>query len=128
MVKKWKMKKWFSLLLAAAMCMGVLAGCGSDNSVDPSNDANSDAQTQEQTGTDDGTQTDASGSGTGKTPVEPYTDDDLNWTDDDSRVSREHEDESLRDVELVASTVDNFSEYETIYVGYPKIQYGFLSV
>lgn len=33
-------------------------------------------------------------------PVEPYTDDDLDWTDDDSRVSREHDDESLRDVEL----------------------------
>lgn len=28
-------------------------------------------------------------------PVEPYTDDDLDWTDDDSRVSREHDDESL---------------------------------
>ena len=34
------------------------------------------------------------------TPVEPYTDDDLNWSDSDSRVTREHEDESLRDVEL----------------------------
>ena len=39
-------------------------------------------------------------------PVEPYTDDDLDWTDDDSRVSREHDDESLRDVELVSTTVD----------------------
>ena len=26
-------------------------------------------------------------------PVEPYTDDDLDWTDDDSRVSREHDEE-----------------------------------
>ena len=41
-------------------------------------------------------------------PVEPYTDDDLDWTDDDSRVSREHDDESLRDVELVSTTVDNW--------------------
>ena len=37
-------------------------------------------------------------------PVEEYTDDDLDWTDDDSRVSREHEDESLRDVELTEVT------------------------
>ena len=34
-------------------------------------------------------------------PVEPYTDEDLDWTDDDSRVSREHDDESLRDVDLL---------------------------
>ena len=25
-------------------------------------------------------------------PIEPYTDDDLDWTNDDSRVSREHDD------------------------------------
>lgn len=52
-------------------------------------------------------------------PVEPYTDDDLNWTDDNSRVSQEHADESLRDVELVADTVDNWDQYDTVFVGYP---------
>ena len=52
-------------------------------------------------------------------PVEPYTDDDLDWTDDDSRVSREHDDESLRDVELVSTTVDNWDSYDTVYIGYP---------
>ena len=52
-------------------------------------------------------------------PVEPYTDDDLNWTDDNSRVTREHEDESLRDVELVADTVDNWDSYDTVFIGYP---------
>lgn len=52
-------------------------------------------------------------------PVEPYTDDDLNWTDDNSRVSQEHADESLRDVELVADTVDNWDQYDTVYIGYP---------
>lgn len=52
-------------------------------------------------------------------PVEPYTDDDLNWTDDNSRVSREHADESLRDVELVADTVDNWDQYDTVFIGYP---------
>ena len=51
--------------------------------------------------------------------MEPYTDDDLDWTDDDSRVSREHDDESLRDVELVSTTVDNWDSYDTVYIGYP---------
>ena len=52
-------------------------------------------------------------------PVEPYTDDDLNWTDDNSRVSQEHADESLRDVELVADTVDNWDQYDMVFIGYP---------
>ena len=52
-------------------------------------------------------------------PVEPYTDDDLNWSDDNSRVSQEHADESLRDVELVADTVDNWDQYDTVFIGYP---------
>lgn len=52
-------------------------------------------------------------------PVEPYTDDDLNWTDDNSRVSQEHADESLGDVELVADTVDNWDQYDTVFIGYP---------
>ena len=52
-------------------------------------------------------------------PAEPYTDDDLDWTKDDSRVSKEHEDESLRDVELVSTTVDNWDSYDTVYIGYP---------
>ena len=52
-------------------------------------------------------------------PVEPYTDEDLNWTDENSRVSREHEDESLRDVELVSTTVDGFDDYSVVYIGYP---------
>ena len=52
-------------------------------------------------------------------PVEPYTDDDLNWTDDNSRVSQEHEDESLRDVELVSATPENWDSYDTVFIGYP---------
>ena len=52
-------------------------------------------------------------------PVEPYTSDDLDWTDDNSRVSQEYYDESLRDVELVADTVENWDSYDTIFIGYP---------
>ena len=53
------------------------------------------------------------------TPVEPYTDDDLNWSDSDSRVTREHEDESLRDMELTTTEVENWDSYDTVFVGYP---------
>ncbi len=52
-------------------------------------------------------------------PVEPYTSDDLNWTNDNSRVSREHDDESLRDVELVSTEVENWDSYDTVLIGYP---------
>ena len=53
------------------------------------------------------------------TPVQPYTDDDLNWSDSDSRVTREHEDESLRDVELTTTQVENWDSYDTVFLGYP---------
>lgn len=52
-------------------------------------------------------------------PVEPYTSDDLNWRNNDSRVSKEHDDESLRDVELVSTEVENWDSYDTVLIGYP---------
>src|SRR5699024_1438975 len=52
-------------------------------------------------------------------PVEPYTDEDLNYSDENSRVSREHKDESLRNVELTSTTVDNWDSYDTVFIGYP---------
>lgn len=52
-------------------------------------------------------------------PVEEYSSDDLDWTDSNSRVTREYEDESLRDVELQSTTVDNWDEYDTVLIGYP---------
>ena len=53
------------------------------------------------------------------TPAEPYTSDDLNWTDENSRVSREYADESLRDVELTTTEVENWDSYDTVFIGYP---------
>ncbi len=52
-------------------------------------------------------------------PTEPYTSADLDWTDRDSRVSREHDDESLRDVELESAVPDNWGDYDTVFIGYP---------
>ena len=52
-------------------------------------------------------------------PEKPYTSEDLNWNDDNSRVSLEHSDESKREVALVKSTPDNWEQYDTVYIGYP---------
>lgn len=52
-------------------------------------------------------------------PTSVYTGADLDWTDKDSRVTREHENPDLRDVELEYNTVDNWSSYDTIFIGYP---------
>ncbi len=53
------------------------------------------------------------------TPVQTYTSDDLNWNNNNSRVSKEHNDESLRDVELTKVTPDNWESYDTVLIGYP---------
>lgn len=52
-------------------------------------------------------------------PVDEYSNADLNWTDDNSRVSREYADESLRNVELVSTTVEKWDDYDTVLIGYP---------
>lgn len=52
-------------------------------------------------------------------PEEVYTDKDLNWSDSNSRVSKEHADESLRDIKLKNTKVDNWDDYDTVLIGYP---------
>ena len=52
-------------------------------------------------------------------PTEVYTSDDLDWTNPDSRVSREHDDESLRDVPLTTTEVADWDSYDTVFIGYP---------
>lgn len=61
-------------------------------------------------------------------PSDPYTDEDLDWTDDNSRVTQEYEDTSLRDVELTVDTVENWEEYDTVFIGYPKMEQGYICV
>ena len=138
-----KTKKIAAVLLTCIMAIGLMAGCGASNTNQSGNEE-ADTNFENTTDTIENTST-----GNGKTlvvyysasgntkdvsekiakiteadlfeiePVEPYTDDDLDWTDDDSRVSREHDDESLRDVELVSTTVDNWDSYDTVYIVYP---------
>ena len=52
-------------------------------------------------------------------PTQPYSSDDLNWTVSGSRVNREHDDESMRDIALTQTTPANWEEYDTILIGYP---------
>lgn len=52
-------------------------------------------------------------------PKEIYTLSDLDWTNQNSRVSREHNDTSLRNVELQNTKVENFDKYDIVLIGYP---------
>ena len=52
-------------------------------------------------------------------PKDKYTSADLDWTDAGSRVNAEHNDESKRDVALEKTTPDNWSDYDTVFIGYP---------
>lgn len=144
-----KAKKLISVILAGVVAASMFAGCGSSTSQSQTNNTESSSQSETNSSsaseTADADDTESSVktlvvyySATGTTagvaqtiadatggelfeiqPVEPYTDEDLNYNNPDSRVSREHDDESLRNVELVSTTVDNFSDYDEIFIGYP---------
>lgn len=51
-------------------------------------------------------------------PVEPYSAEDLDYNNSDSRTSREHDD-PVRHVDLVQSEPQGFDSYRTVFVGYP---------
>ena len=55
-------------------------------------------------------------------PADPYTSEDLTWTDPESRVSTEHDARVAGEtvtVELTQSTPDNWDSYDTVFIGYP---------
>ncbi|MDO4384175.1 MAG: flavodoxin [Eubacteriales bacterium] len=52
-------------------------------------------------------------------PKDPYTEEDLDWNQDGSRVNKEHEDESVQDIPLEKDTPDNWDDYNTVFLGYP---------
>ena len=53
------------------------------------------------------------------TPKEPYTEADLDWTDDNSRVNAEHDAPDTRHIELESSSPESFADYDVVFVGYP---------
>ncbi len=52
-------------------------------------------------------------------PKKPYTAEDLEWTNSESRVYAGHEDESKRKVKLEKTTPDKWRDYDTVFIGYP---------
>lgn len=52
-------------------------------------------------------------------PADPYTEEDLEYNNNDSRVSRERADESLQDIELTADTVEDWQSVSTVFIGFP---------
>ncbi len=59
-------------------------------------------------------------------PEVPYTNADLNWMNDKSRSSIEMKDPSSRPV--IASKIDDFSKYDTVFIGFPIWWYTFPSI
>lgn len=59
-------------------------------------------------------------------PAAAYTEDDLNYMSDDSRVTSEFKNPALRDVELVTSEVPGWADYDTVILCYP-VWYGMAS-
>lgn len=59
-------------------------------------------------------------------PEQPYTDDDLNYSDSSSRSTKEQNDDSCRPG--ISGSVENMDSYDTVLVGYPKMEYGFYCV
>lgn len=123
------MKKLISILLIAVLAFSFTA-CGSSNSdgqeTPSSNAASADKALVVYYSATGNTEAaakaiaDISGADIFEiTPARPYTDEDLDYTDDNSRVSLEYNDESKRDVALATATPDNWENYDTVFIGYP---------
>ncbi len=50
-------------------------------------------------------------------PEQPYTDDDLNYSDSSSRSTMEQNDDSCRPA--ISGSVENMDDYDTVFIGYP---------
>ena len=136
------MKRLAALLLSVVLVLS-LAACGSANkpassTTQPESSSTAPAESEPETQPETGKTLVVYYSASGNTervakdiaeaagadlfeivPTEVYTSEDLNWTNSDSRVSREHDDESLRDVPLTTTEVPDWDSYDTVFIGYP---------
>lgn len=127
-----KNKKIIIMSLICTFLIGVLAGCGSNTN------ANKAEKSQKNQLKQSGKVLVVYYSATGNTaavaktiaetmkadtfelkPVKPYSNNDLNWSNDNSRVTKEHDNSNSRNVQLTATTVDNWESYDTVFIGYP---------
>ncbi len=143
-----KNKKIIIMGLICTFFMGVLAGCGSNTNANQSGKSQKVSQKKAINDDSGKKSTETEGksgkvlvvyySATGSTaavaktiaetmkadtfelkPVKPYSDDDLNWSNNNSRVAKEHDNPNSRNVQLTATTVDNWKSYDTVFIGYP---------
>lgn len=132
-----KTRKMIAALLTGTLMIVGITGCGSTNSSNQSQE-NTSTQAKTDNSMSEGKVLVVYYSASGRSeavantiaetagadvfeivPTQSYSDADLDWTDDNSRVSKEHDDESLRDIELVSTTVENWDSYDTVFIGYP---------
>ncbi len=145
-----KLKKWSCLLLALLM-LPALAAC--EKKQQPDSDA-SQNEVQDTDTPQDSTPTEEqtkvlvvyfSATGSTKavagyiaetlgadtfelTPQEPYLAADLDYNNSGSRVCQEHADPALQDVALTSTAVESWERYDTVFVGYPKMEQGYICV
>ena len=137
------MKKWFAVLVSIAgiLCFTACGNSSASDSVEKSQKAKTQADTKVQIAPK--TQTEEKTavavvyfSGTGNTqkvaqkmadildadifeikPEEPYTEEDLNYNDDNCRANQEMEDDSARPA--IANDLSVVLTYDTVYIGHP---------
>lgn len=128
------MKKILTLLLVSVFALGILTGCQPNNETTQTNEQPQKTETSNQSGKTLVVYYSATGNTKAVAemiaeetngdlfeiePKDSYSEDDLDWTDSNSRVAREYENEDERHVELVSSTVNNWEDYDTVFLGYP---------
>lgn len=137
-----KIKRIFSLLMMFVLVFS-LAACGTQSSGSDTKQSATNAQSSADTTDSSNSSTGKkavvvyfSGSGNTKrvaelvanetgaaifelVPKNPYTEDDLNWRDENSRVQKEHNDTSLQNIELNSTSVPDWDSYDTVLFGYP---------
>ena len=128
------MKKILTLFLVGVFALGILTGCQPNNETTQTNEQPQKTETSNQSGKTLVVYYSATGNTKAVAemiaeetngdlfeiePKDSYSDEDLDWTDSNSRVAREYENEDERHVELVSSTVNHWEDYDTIFVGYP---------
>lgn len=133
-----KLKKKLTIFLSGVIALALLVGCQSNKMSQTNDQANEQQQSDNEVSNSLGKTLIVYYSATGNTkevadriaketdgtlfeiePKNPYSDEDLNYSDDNSRVTREYNNENARNVELISTTVDNWDSYDTVFIGYP---------
>lgn len=134
------MKTWMKVLTAGITAGIILSGCSSSASENNTSDVS--AKSTEKADTSDTQLSDKPiiiyFSATGNTkniadmiadytggeeyevqPSDPYTDDDLNWSDESSRVVQEYENPDQQDVTFGDIDIPDWDKTDIVFVGYP---------